>query len=329
VEARLVNTEHQKLFAAADKDGSEPIEADPVSILLVEDEGLIARDLEDTLTRLGYRVSGIASEGAEAIEMARVLHPQLVVMDVSLRGDVDGIEAACAIQEDAPVPVIFLTGHSDTETLQRAVLTGPLGYLIKPFQEDDLRCAIEVAIHKHRADIERRQREEHLRRSAENRSLSDELTQLRNRRGFFELGGQALTAARREQHVLGLFFMDLDGLKQINDTLGHMIGDDALRDTAEVLRNTFRGSDIVARLGGDEFVALAHLHGERDIETLCVRLREHLREFNESRQRPYQVDLSIGATLVDGPADLNLEEVIARADEAMYQEKRAASGRHS
>jgi len=141
----LVNTEHQKLFAAADRDGSEPIEPDPVSILLVEDEGLIARDLEDTLTRLGYRVSGIASEGAEAIEMARVLHPQLVVMDVSLRGDVDGIEAACAIQEDAPVPVIFLTGHSDTETLQRAVLTGPLGYLIKPFQEDDLRCAIEVA----------------------------------------------------------------------------------------------------------------------------------------------------------------------------------------
>jgi diguanylate cyclase (GGDEF)-like protein len=320
----LVNTEHQKLFSTADPDAP-----DPISILLVEDEGLIARDLEDTLTRLGYRVSGIASEGTEAIEMARELHPQLVVMDVSLRGDVDGIEAACAIQEDAPVPVIFLTGHSDTETLQRAVLTGPLGYLIKPFQEDDLRAAIEVAIHKHRADIERRQREEHLRRSAENRSLLDELTQLGNRRGFFELGEQALDTARREQHILGLFFMDLNGLKQINDTLGHIAGDDALRDTAEVLRNTFRGSDIVARLGGDEFVALAHLHSEHDIETLCTRLREHLREFNASQRRPYEVDLSIGATLVDGPADLNLEEIIARADEAMYQEKRAASSRHS
>jgi two-component system, cell cycle response regulator len=324
VEGRLVNTEHQKLFAVADRDAP-----DPVSILLVEDEGVIARDLEDTLTRLGYRVSGIASEGTEAIEMARELHPQLVVMDVSLRGDVDGIEAACAIQEEAPVPVIFLTGHSDTETLQRAVLTGPLGYLIKPFQEDDLRCAIEVAIHKHRSDIERRQREEHLRRSAENRSLIDELTQLRNRRGFFELGEQALQAARREQQILGLFFMDLNGLKQINDTLGHMTGDDALRDTAEVLRNTFRGSDIVARLGGDEFVALAHLHSELDIETLCARLREHLREFNASGQRPYQVDLSIGAALVDDPSEQSLEEVIARADEAMYQEKRAASDRHS
>jgi two-component system, cell cycle response regulator len=320
----LANTEHQNLFAIADTDSP-----DPVSILLVEDEGVIARDLEDTLTRLGYRVSGIASEGTEAIEMARELHPQLVVMDVSLRGDVDGIEAACAIQEDAPVPVIFLTGHSDTETLQRAVMTGPLGYLIKPFQEDDLRCAIEVAIHKHRADIERRQREENLRRSAENRSLIDELTQLGNRRGFFELGDQTLQTARREHQTLGLFFMDLNGLKQINDTLGHMTGDDALRDTAAVLRNTFRGSDIVARLGGDEFVALAHLHSERDIETLCTRLREHLREFNASGLRRYEVDLSIGATLVDDRAEQSLEELIARADEAMYQEKRAASARHS
>jgi len=324
-EARLVNAENQRLFAIADTNatsGLDPAGADPISILLVEDEGVIARDLEDTLIRLGYRISGIASEGAEAIEMARELHPQLVVMDVSLRGEVDGIDAACAIQEEAPVPVIFLTGHTDPETLQRAVSTGPLGYLIKPFEETDLRCAIEVAIHKHRSDLARREREETLRRSAENLSLIDELTQLKNRRGFFELGEQALKIARREQHTMALFFMDLDGLKQINDTLGHMSGDDALRDTAAVLRHTFRGSDIVARLGGDEFVALAHLNSELDVETLCARLREHLQEFNSARTRPYQVDLSIGATLVDDPADQDLEAFIARADEAMYREKR-------
>ncbi len=324
----MVDAEHRKPFAIADSEQSSP-GRDPVSILLVEDEGVIARDLEDTLTRLGYRVTGIASEGTEAIEMARDLHPQLVVMDAGLRGEVDGIEAACAIQEEAPVPVIFLTGHTDIETLQRAVLTGPLGYLTKPFQEADLRSAIEVAIHKHRSDIQRREREEHLRRSAENLLLIDELTQLRNRRGFFELAEEALNSAEREQQTMALFFMDLNGLKQINDTLGHMSGDDALRDTAEVLRRTFRGSDIVARIGGDEFVALAYLHNERDVETLCARLREHLRDFNASRQRPYAVDLSIGATLIDESADENLEEFIARADEAMYQEKRAANDRPS
>jgi two-component system, cell cycle response regulator len=332
----LVNSEHQRLFAIADNDesslhrpGREPAVADPVSILLVEDEGLIAADLEDTLTRLGYRITGIASEGTQAIEMARELHPQLVVMDVGLRGEVDGIEAACAIQEESPVPVIFLTGHTDSETLQRAVRSGPLGYLIKPFQEAELRGAIEVAIHKHRSDLARREREERLRRSAENLSLIDELTQLKNRRGFFELGEQALKIARREEQTMALFFMDLNGLKRINDTLGHMTGDEALRDTAEVLRHTFRGSDIVARFGGDEFVALAHLHSELDIETLSARLREHLREFNAARTRPYQVDLSIGATLVDDPADQDLEAFIARADEAMYREKRHAASRDS
>jgi two-component system, cell cycle response regulator len=324
----LVNAEHRKLFAIADSEQSS-LGRDPISILLVEDEGLIARDLEDTLTRLGYRVSGIASEGAQAIEMARDLHPQLVVMDVGLRGEVDGIEAACAIQEESPVPVIFLTGHTDTETLQRAVLTGPLGYLTKPFQEADLRSVIEVAIHKHRSDTQRREREEHLRRSAENLLLIDELTQLGNRRGFFELADEALKSAEREQQPMALFFMDLNGLKHINDTLGHLAGDEALRDTAEVLRRTFRGSDIVARIGGDEFVALTSLHYEHDVDTLCARLREHLREFNASQQRPYAVDLSIGATLIDDSANENLEDFIARADEAMYQEKRAANGRDS
>ena len=123
---------------------------------------------------------------------------------------------------------------------------------------------------------------------------------------------------------MALFFMDLNGLKQINDSLGHMSGDDALRDTANVLRHTFRGSDIVARFGGDEFVALAHLHSELDIETLCARVREHLREFNAAGTRPYPVDLSIGATLIDHPEDQDLEAFIARADEAMYSEKRRA-----
>lgn len=336
VETRLVNVDQQRLLAIADSNESsrprpesDPGGAEPVSILLVEDEGIIARDLEDTLTRLGYRVSGIASEGTEAIEMARELHPQLVVMDVSLRGEIDGIDAACQIQKDEPVPVIFLTGHTDTETLQRAVMTGPLGYLIKPFQETDLRAAIEVAIHKHRSDLARREREERLRRSAENLSLVDELTQLNNRRGFFELAEQTLQIARREQQTVALFFMDLNGLKQINDTLGHMAGDDALRDTASVLRHTFRGSDIVARFGGDEFVALAHLHSELDIETLCARVREHLREFNAQGTRQYQVDLSIGATLIDSPAGEDLEAFIARADEAMYLEKRRRNSRQS
>jgi diguanylate cyclase (GGDEF)-like protein len=308
--------------------GAEEEPASAISILLVEDEGIIARDVAETLTRLGYVVTGIASEGAQAVSLAQKIEPDLVVMDVSLRGDIDGIQAARQIQERSPVPIIFLTGHTDEETLHRAVLTGPLGYLIKPFQETELHCAIEVAIHKHRADLETREREEALRRSAEhmqNLSLIDELTQLRNRRGFFELTQQALKVAKREQYAMGLFFMDVNGLKQINDGFGHLTGDQALRDVASVLRHTFRDSDILARIGGDEFVALAHVHAPQDMDALRGRLREHLREFNSSRTRAYVLDLSIGTTVAEVPTEEDVQSLLALADAAMYAEKRAGA----
>jgi two-component system, cell cycle response regulator len=338
----LINAEHRSLAADSDNlsfPGDEagiadaPAQANapaPLSILLVEDEGIVARDVEETLTRLGYHVSGIASEGAQAVAMAEKLQPQLVVMDVSLRGELDGIQAARLIQQRSHVPIIFLTGHTDTETLHRAVLTGPLGYLIKPFQEAELHSTIEVAIHKHRAERATREREEALRRSAERMqslSLLDELTQLKNRRGFFELAQQALKVARREQQALALFFMDLNGLKQINDTLGHLTGDQSLRDAAGVLRATFRDSDIVARIGGDEFVALAHVQASRDIEALRARLRDHLQQFNIDHARPYVLDISIGTTSVEAHANEGLEAVIARADAAMYEQKQKRSRR--
>ncbi|HEY8540554.1 MAG TPA: response regulator, partial [Steroidobacteraceae bacterium] len=209
-------------------DGLHHPATEPISILLVEDEGIVAQDLQETLVHLGYRVAGIASEGVQAVCMADELKPDLIVMDVSLRGEIDGIQAARMILERAQIPVIFLTGHRDVETLQRAVRTGPLGYILKPFQEVELRSAIEVAIHKHRADVALREREEALRRNAEllkSLSLVDDLTQLKNRRGFFELARQALKVAKRERYTMGMFFIDLNGLKQINDQLGHLAGD--------------------------------------------------------------------------------------------------------
>jgi diguanylate cyclase (GGDEF)-like protein len=337
----LFNVEPRNRFDRSTRQGTSPdddvlggagvaAEPHPASILIVEDEGIVAQDLMEALTRLGYRISGVASEGNQAVAMATQLRPELVVMDVSLRGEIDGIQAARLMQEHSHVPIIFLTGHRDSETLQRAVTTGPLGYLIKPFQEDELRCAIEVAIHKHRSEQVVREREEELRRSAEllqNLSLIDELTQLRNRRGFFELAQQALKVAQREHYAMGVFFMDLNGLKRINDTLGHQAGDQALRDTAEVLRDTFRSSDILARIGGDEFVAMAHVHSTQDLHALAGRLREHLQTFNQTHRRPYPLNISVGMTLVDIPTEEDLESLLARADAAMYEEKRAVSSR--
>ena len=123
-----------------------------VSILIVEDEEIIAENLSSKLVQLGYAVAGIAVRSEEAIEMALRLRPQLILMDIKLDGQEDGIQAAQAIRGVYDVPVIYLTAHSDAATLARAKTTEPFGYILKPFETRDLATHIELALYKHQAD---------------------------------------------------------------------------------------------------------------------------------------------------------------------------------
>lgn len=129
-------------------------------ILIVEDEIIIARELEARLLGLGYEVVGIASSGREAIALVEQTQPQLVLMDINLQGDMDGIEAAADLQRRGSVPVVYLTAFADDRTLERAKITGPFGYLVKPFAERELRANIEMAIYKHRLEDELRRAKE-------------------------------------------------------------------------------------------------------------------------------------------------------------------------
>ena len=128
-------------------------------ILVVEDEAIIAYDLERTLQRLGYDVPEVVAEGEAAIEAAARHAPSLVLMDIKLRGALDGVDAARAIRERLEMPVVFLTSHSDVATLSRAAAAQPQGYVMKPFVERDLHVAIEVAIRKHEVERALRHRE--------------------------------------------------------------------------------------------------------------------------------------------------------------------------
>ncbi|WP_406660354.1 response regulator [Methanolobus sp. ZRKC3] len=121
-------------------------------ILVVEDENVVALELKKRLKRLGYQVSSVARSGKEAISKAEGFLPDLVIMDIRLKGDMDGIQAAQVIRENFSIPVVYLTAHSDDETLKRAKQTEPYGYILKPFEEDDLRTAIEIALYKHQME---------------------------------------------------------------------------------------------------------------------------------------------------------------------------------
>ena len=131
-------------------------------ILVVEDERITAEDLRDILTGLGYAVTAVVSSGADAIREAERTAPDLVLMDIRIKGDMDGVEAARIIRERFQIPAVYLTAHADQETLERAKLAEPLGYVVKPFQESELQASIEMALYKHKIDREARERERKL-----------------------------------------------------------------------------------------------------------------------------------------------------------------------
>ena len=116
------------------------------TILIVEDEAIVAADLASKLRRLGYEVVGIAAEGMEAVELACSLKPRVVLMDIRIKGAMDGIEAAEIIRSRIDVSVIFLTAHSDIATLGRTRISDPCGFILKPFDEHELATRIEMAV---------------------------------------------------------------------------------------------------------------------------------------------------------------------------------------
>ena len=137
--------------------------AAPIRVLIVEDEPIVARDLKTLLGQLGYLPVGHAREGALAIALAGELRPDLVLMDVQLAGAMDGITAAQAIREQFGLPVVFLTAFAEEDTIARAKLAEPFGYILKPFSEQELQTTLQMALFKHKADVQLKASESRLR----------------------------------------------------------------------------------------------------------------------------------------------------------------------
>lgn len=123
-------------------------------ILIVEDEHIVAIGIKRMLKGLGYTVTGVASSGEDAISKAESTFPDLVLMDIMLKGELDGVEAAKEIKERFDVPVVYLTAYSDSNIVERVKKTGPFGYIVKPFDEKDLHSNIEIALHRYRKEKE-------------------------------------------------------------------------------------------------------------------------------------------------------------------------------
>lgn len=137
------------------------------SIMLVEDEIIVAADVKNRLENMGYDVLGIFDTGEEAIQKAGELKPNMVLMDIVLKGEMDGIDAAQKIRELFDIPIIYLTAYSDEKTLERAKVTEPFGYVLKPFEDREIQSAIEMAIYKHQMEKKLKESEEKYRKLIE------------------------------------------------------------------------------------------------------------------------------------------------------------------
>ena len=140
---------------------------------MVEDEGIVSKDIQHSLKKLGYNVIGSSSTGEKAIELALELKPDIVLMDIMLKGKLTGIEAAEEIKEAINIPVIYLTAYADEGTLAKAKVTEPYGYIIKPFKEIDLHTSIEMALYKHQKVSEVRKERDLLYSLVDNKDSHD------------------------------------------------------------------------------------------------------------------------------------------------------------
>ncbi len=187
---------------------------------------------------------------------------------------------------------------------------------LSPVKEPDGKTKAVTVVSKNISELKRM--EEELR----SMSVTDELTGLYNRRGFFTLVEQQLKMANRLKKGILMLYADLDYLKGLNDTWGHREGDKALIEIANLLKENYRESDIIARIGGDEFVVIPVGTAEDSIEIIIERLERNLKIYNSNRESKYELSLSVGVTLYNPECPCSIDELLVQADEMMYKQKR-------
>ena len=286
----------------------------PIKILAVERRTNDAHLLRVLLRAETHYALTIAPNLARGISLLVKDKFDLVLLDLSLT-DCPGVEAVCHVRHAAHTgPIVVLHDRYDEQLATRALQAGAQDYLVK--EEIDralLFRVIRYACERHR-----------LMASLQSLALTDTLTGLYNRHGFVTIAEEQLKLAQRDRNSMALAFIDLDGMKRINDELGHEFGDQALIATARILKSTFRASDLIARLGGDEFIVLALGVQAAATGRIHKRLMHNLATHNKS-QSVMTVAFSVGFTSHKPSRrdQKTIEQLITEADQSMYVEKQS------
>ncbi len=288
------------------------IEDDPDDIFFLTNalNKLQARDIEPNIL-----ISKSLKEGLQTLTDKSF---DLIIMDLYLP-DSQGIDTFLEVQKRAvSIPILIVGGASHEDIVRETIKLGAQDYLPKA----DLTPALLSRIIHHAIERHR------LHESLKALSFTDELTGLYNRRGFLTLLEQQLSLSRRTKKGFHLFFVDLDYLKHINDTYGHLVGDRALIDMAKCLRSSFRRHDIIGRIGGDEFGIVVINSSLENGDYLQNLLLERVETYNNKIHEPYRIAFSIGKVYFDGLQEGTLDELFQQADEELYKAKRISHSTH-
>ncbi|MCA9482255.1 MAG: diguanylate cyclase [Nitrospina sp.] len=287
-------------------------------ILIVDDNHSNVDVLKRSLETKGYGIS-IAPSGEVALKIAPKLKPDLILMDLMMPG-MDGFETCKKIKElpeIQDVPIIFVTGKTETEDIVKAFRVGGVDYISKPFREEEIqaRVAAQIRIRKLIGEKEKLIQELDL------ISRIDPLTRLSNRRDIQEVLGRELSRCQRYENEFSIIMGDIDFFKKVNDQYGHDMGDNVLKEVAGMLQNEVRKIDKVARWGGEEFLIVLP---DTDLPG-AYRVAEKIRAAVELRESRFD-EAIVKLTMSFGVAGISevggkIEEMIKLADLRLYKAK--------
>ncbi|GGI78220.1 two-component system response regulator [Legionella impletisoli] len=286
-----------------------------MNILIADDSKLTRKKLSDALNELGHQVLE-ATSGEDAIALFQSEHPDLIILDVVMEG-MSGFECARklrALNQSEWIPIIFLSSSIDDEYISKGIDAGGDDYLTKPISKVTLAAKIKAM--QRIADM--RSQLIDITEKLKVLSRTDPLTGLNNRLEFDKVLEKTIARAERHQLNFALLFIDIDGFKGVNDTLGHHAGDELIKQIANRLASSIRIDDFIARLGGDEFaIIMQPIKTPVAPEKLAEKIvTQNVLNFQEDRT----ISLSVGiATYPE--AGTSREKLLIHADEAMYQAK--------
>jgi diguanylate cyclase (GGDEF)-like protein len=280
---------------------------DKTSLIIIDDDPVFLSMLESGLSMDGYRCE-TATNASSALDCIRENSFDIMITDISMPG-IKGFELAEHAKRLRPdMAVIIMTGFIDEFSYDKAIESGASDFIKKPFTLKELAARIEhVKMHERIRTM----------------SFTDELTGLYNRRGFFALIEHLLKISKRQDKGLFMLYADLDNLKIINDTWGHRLGDLALIDIAQILKENFRESDIIARIGGDEFVVMPVGTTGDDMTIILERLKKAIDIHNSQNIQNYNISICTGTSYYDPKFPVSIDKLLAQADSSMYEQKRS------